>query len=579
MSALLTNEWTLALLLIVSLKGTVVLLAAMSLNRFLRKAPAGVRHVIWCTALFSLLLLPLSANGFQQLRVPVLPPSLFAAEVASGEVRTDSPAVLSASEEPPGNEQASALSDRGREVTAQREASVPWAKIVMLVWLSGVLLVPVRLLIGVISLRRIVNDATELRGEALSRLVHDLSKQLNIPVPKIMISKQEIMPMTLGVLSPILLLPNDAERWTTERCRVVVLHELLHIKRRDVLTRMLAQITCALHWFNPLAWYAWFQLRKEQEWACDEQVLATGINAPDYASHLFEIARSFRSPSWSVGTATGLSSGSRLEDRLTAILNPRRFGYRAASVMGFSIAVMAAVVVPVFASSLVRAESDSKIAAIELLSLHTEESTPRVAIVIQSPSPTPQGSPTASPRSSPEPNTPEPEKEMTNLSSAGFSGEDQNRLINNGIGPAYILELKNAGYADLTAAQLIAFRSNDVRADYIASLKSVGYGGLSQNDLLALKTNGITKDVIKSFQAVNYADFKATNYIAFKSNGVTPEYLKSMKATGYDQLTPKQIVDMWVAGVTADFIKSARSRGYSNLSPEQLIELKRHGHP
>ncbi|HEX6716521.1 MAG TPA: M56 family metallopeptidase [Pyrinomonadaceae bacterium] len=576
MSALLTTEGVLALLLIVSLKGTVVLLAAMSLNRFLRKAPAGVRHVVWCTALFSLLLLPLSANGFQQLRVPVLPSSLFAAEVGSGEVRAGSATVLSAGEELPKNDQAALPDLRGQP----ESSSIPWAKIMIFIWLTGALLVLLRPLIGVIRLRRIVNDATELRGESLSRLVHDLSKQLNIPEPpRIMIGQQAIMPMTLGVLSPILLLPKDAEHWTTERCRVVVLHELLHVKRRDVLTRMLAQITCALHWFNPLAWYAWFQLRKEQEWACDEQVLATGINAPDYASHLFEIARSFRSPGWSAGTATGISSGAKLEDRLTAILKPRRVGYRGASVMVFSIAVMAAVVVPVFASSLVRAETDSKVAATPLLNLQTEESAPRVAIMSQSPSPTPQGSPTASPNSSPAPNTPEPEKEMINLSSAGFSGEDQNRLINNGIGPAYILELKNAGYSDLTVAQLIAFRSNDVRADYIASLKSVGYGGLSQNDLLALKTNGITKDVIKSFQAVNYADFKATNYIAFRSNGVTPEYLKSMKAIGYDQLTPKQIVDMWVAGVTADFIKSARSRGYSNLSPEQLIELKRHGHP
>ena len=170
-------------------------------------------------------------------------------------------------------------------------------------------------------------------------------------------------------------------------------------------------------------------------------------------------------------------------------------------------------------------------------------------------------------------------KEMTTtLNSAGYSVEDQNRLINNGIGPAYILELKNAGYPDLSVTQLIAFRSNGVRADYIRSLKSVGFAALPPNEVISLKTNGITPDVIKPFQAVKYADFKATNYIAFKSNGVTPAYLKAMKAIGYDHLTPKQIVDLWVAGVTANFVKDARKHD-ANLSPEAVIELKRHGHP
>lgn len=155
-----------------------------------------------------------------------------------------------------------------------------------------------------------------------------------------------------------------------------------------------------------------------------------------------------------------------------------------------------------------------------------------------------------------------------------FSVEEQNRLLSNGVGPAYLGEMAGAGYHQLTVAQLIALYTNVVRADYVASLGSVGYPGLSPAEMIALRSNGITADVIKSFQAVRYADFKAGNYIAFRSNGVTPSYLRSMSAAGYDKLTPKQIVDMWVAGVTPEFIRAARRRGYANLSPEKLIELK-----
>src|SRR4029079_9712727 len=98
------------------------------------------------------------------------------------------------------------------------------------------------------------------------------------------------MPSTWGIFNPTVLLPGDADTWDEERRRVVLLHELAHVRRKDSLMQIIAQVCCAVYWFHPAVWYTSRKLQSERELACDEHVLALGMNACDYAAHLLEIA-------------------------------------------------------------------------------------------------------------------------------------------------------------------------------------------------------------------------------------------------------------------------------------------------
>jgi hypothetical protein len=134
-------------------------------------------------------------------------------------------------------------------------------------------------------------------------------------------SADTTVPVACGIWRSAVLLPIEATRWPAERRLVVLLHELAHVRRRDCLVQSLAHVMAAMHWMNPLAHLALARLRAEQERACDDLVLEAGADAPEYADHLFEIARAFRSPAAPAWATLAMARPSQLEGRLIAILD------------------------------------------------------------------------------------------------------------------------------------------------------------------------------------------------------------------------------------------------------------------
>ncbi len=127
------------------------------------------------------------------------------------------------------------------------------------------------------------------------------------------------MPMTWGWWRPAALLPAEAIHWDRQRARLVLRHELAHVRRNDCLAQALAAFVCALYWFNPLAWVAAARMRVERERACDDLVVSLGETRPsEYAGHLLEVARQ-----WSGAPRAALPVAKRfgLEERLRALLD------------------------------------------------------------------------------------------------------------------------------------------------------------------------------------------------------------------------------------------------------------------
>lgn len=137
------------------------------------------------------------------------------------------------------------------------------------------------------------------------------------PAPDVLMVDRNISPLAWCFGRPSVILPLEAETWPPDRLRSVLLHERAHLARGDGWWLTLARVGVALHWWNPLVWWAWRQLRIEMERACDDTALASGdVDAADYAEHLVSIASGL-----SIACAPGATAFSNMEGRVMHILN------------------------------------------------------------------------------------------------------------------------------------------------------------------------------------------------------------------------------------------------------------------
>lgn len=123
-------------------------------------------------------------------------------------------------------------------------------------------------------------------------------------------------PITLGFLRPLIIVPAQLRASTEER-RMILQHELEHIRRADWLTQLLGQLVGILFWPVPGMRRVLTQLSLEAEQACDDRVLALERNAPEYAALLLKQARARHLPA-----SVALGRPSELARRINHLCEP-----------------------------------------------------------------------------------------------------------------------------------------------------------------------------------------------------------------------------------------------------------------
>jgi beta-lactamase regulating signal transducer with metallopeptidase domain len=160
----------------------------------------------------------------------------------------------------------------------------------------------------------------------------------------------QMSPAVCGLFHPAILLPRTlVEKLSASQLRAVLLHELFHLRRKDVWVNCAQALLQIVYWWHPLLWLANARIRRVREEAVDDAVmLALRDEAEDYAPTLLEVARlAFRRPRLSLGLVGIMESRSALHQRIERLVNfraPRKAGLTVASLCG--IIVFSAVALP-----------------------------------------------------------------------------------------------------------------------------------------------------------------------------------------------------------------------------------------
>lgn len=346
-------------------KATLILLIARLLLAALPRASAATRHVIATAALVAVASMPLLSVAVPswQIAVPVAADSVAAAPAGAGEPARAG----SADEGTVGVRDDATVGIAKSLVQAIAPAPVSAVQravgVVRSTWKGfGVLAIALltlamlaHMLTGMAGVWFVVRNARELENDdallALDQARDQLALRTNV---RLLQSPRVTVPVVWGVFRPVLLLPTDAAAWPAERMRVVLLHELAHLKRVDGLSLILTRVAVSLFWFHPLAWTLERAGRNECERACDDLVLATGTKPSEYADHLLGIARTMPSFDPFRSVTLAMSRRSQLEGRLLSILQPgvarRVFNGRR---IAFACAVAVAVIIPLSALRLI----------------------------------------------------------------------------------------------------------------------------------------------------------------------------------------------------------------------------------
>ena len=319
----------------------ILLIAAMAslCDRILSGTAARYRHTVWVVALFLALFLPMfsSATNF------IAPPPVSIAPALTTE---SVPVVVTRISSLAGDEIESAESKTPAAPVAATAPERTWSSTVRVKPRLAATLVAIYALLVFYALlrlvrawrqtRKIVRAAFEVElPESAKSIIETCGRAIVTRRVRVLCSSSIPVPITLGVLRPVIILPQSLLNEIDDNLLIsAVGHELVHIARRDYLTNLIYEFVYLPVSFHPAAWLIRRRIRQTRELCCDEWVTSKLLRPDVYARSLVRmIGTSPLTPRMAADTTIGIVESDNLEGRIMSLLKSRKLTGRRKNIL------------------------------------------------------------------------------------------------------------------------------------------------------------------------------------------------------------------------------------------------------
>lgn len=202
------------------------------------------------------------------------------------------------------------------QLTAEAMMRLPvW----LMIWLTGMIVCAAFYIISYLRLRFEFQTSLPVQNEFVEQWLNVYQLKRSISIRQ---SDRISAPLTYGILNPVILMPKQTDWKNTKQLEYIFMHEYVHIRRYDTVTKLVSVLVLCIHWFNPLVWVMHILFNRDIELACDESVVHRfgEISKSTYAFMLINME------SKKSGFMPFCSSFSKnaIEERITAIMKIKK---------------------------------------------------------------------------------------------------------------------------------------------------------------------------------------------------------------------------------------------------------------
>jgi beta-lactamase regulating signal transducer with metallopeptidase domain len=198
------------------------------------------------------------------------------------------------------------------------------ARVAVLIWLVGSAILAWRLLAACWALRRVRRESEVAKDPVTRGALDLLSEVWHRPLPNVRVSDRISVPVSAGVLRPMILLPQSVlGSLSPSQLRDVLLHEAAHIRRQDHLIVLFERLAAIAFWPNPFLHRLNFLMDEAREDICDNYVLSKG-DAVAYSRTLLELTHVAGFNRLINLASCHLIGRRNLETRIASLLDERR---------------------------------------------------------------------------------------------------------------------------------------------------------------------------------------------------------------------------------------------------------------